>query len=291
MGLTPPSPWPWVDHPASGLRQRTRALFGLAFAPAPAPRLNLARYRNSPAHSAKGTPSGPCVPPTVCRHTVSGPLSLPARGAFHLSLSVLCAIGHRVVFSLRRWSSQIPTGFLVSRGTRGEVPESRVPFAYGALTLYGRPSQTVRLDTRFVTPRRAPKPRPDFPLYPARATASGLSHPCGLGSSPFARRYSGNRSCFLFLGVLRCFTSPGSPPAPSRMPPLPGGGFPHSGTPGSTPACGSPGRFAACRALLRLPVPRHPPCAFSTLFRVYPVFKEPPSKQNSSTLALSLERR
>ena len=32
----------------------------------------------------------------------------------------------------------------------------------------------------------------------------------GLGSSPFARRYSGNRCFFLFLRVLRCFSSPGS---------------------------------------------------------------------------------
>ena len=30
--------------------------------------------------------------------------------------------------------------------------------------------------------------------------------------SRFARRYSGNRVCFLFLRVLRCFSSPGSPP-------------------------------------------------------------------------------
>jgi hypothetical protein len=42
-------------------------------------------------------------------------------------------------------------------------------------------------------------------------------------------------------------------------------GFPHSGTPGSTPTCGSPRLFAACRALLRLSVPRHPPCALSRL--------------------------
>ena len=34
----------------------------------------------------------------------------------------------------------------------------------------------------------------------------------GLGSFPFARRYSGNRSFFLFLWVLRCFSSPGSLP-------------------------------------------------------------------------------
>ena len=35
-----------------------------------------------------------------------------------------------------------------------------------------------------------------------------LSHIYGLGSSPFARRYSGNRLYFLFLRLLRCFSSP-----------------------------------------------------------------------------------
>lgn len=34
----------------------------------------------------------------------------------------------------------------------------------------------------------------------------------GLGSSPFARHYLGNHYCFLFLWVLRCFSSPGMPP-------------------------------------------------------------------------------
>ena len=33
----------------------------------------------------------------------------------------------------------------------------------------------------------------------------------GLGSFPFARRYLGNRCFFLFLRVLRCFSSPGLP--------------------------------------------------------------------------------
>ena len=36
---------------------------------------------------------------------------------------------------------------------------------------------------------------------------------CGLGFSPFARRYWGNHCCFLFLRVLRCFSSPRWPPA------------------------------------------------------------------------------
>ena len=41
--------------------------------------------------------------------------------------------------------------------------------------------------------------------------------PCespGLGSSAFARHYSRNHGCFLFLGVLRWFTSPGLPVHP-----------------------------------------------------------------------------
>ena len=42
-------------------------------------------------------------------------------------------------------------------------------------------------------------------------------------------------------------------------------GFPHSEIPGSMPACGSPRLIAACHVLLRLRLPRHPPCALSSL--------------------------
>src|SRR5262245_63256514 len=38
--------------------------------------------------------------------------------------------------------------------------------------------------------------------------------PSGLGYSLFARRYWGSRFCFLFLQVLRCFTSLRSPRSP-----------------------------------------------------------------------------
>ena len=44
-----------------------------------------------------------------------------------------------------------------------------------------------------------------------------------------------------------------------------GAGLPHSETPGSKPVCGSPRLIAACRVLRRLPVPRHPSCALSSL--------------------------
>ena len=55
--------------------------------------------------------------PSACKHMVSGSLSLPSRGSFHLSLTVLCAIGHHLVFSLGGWAPRLPAGFLVSCGT------------------------------------------------------------------------------------------------------------------------------------------------------------------------------
>src|SRR5262245_59688732 len=62
-------------------------------------------------------------------------------------------IGRWRVFSLARWSSRIPTGFHVSRGTWVPDPKSRIVFAYGALTLYGRTFQNLRLTIRFLTLR------------------------------------------------------------------------------------------------------------------------------------------
>jgi hypothetical protein len=81
-------------------------------------------------------------------------------------------------------------------------------FAYGAFTLCRRSFQIVRLRNRFVTPRchcSDIKPGPATPP-PQRLQTW---HDDGLGSSLFARRYWGNRVCFLFLRVLRWFTSPG----------------------------------------------------------------------------------
>ena len=50
--------------------------------------------------------------------------------------------------------------------------------------------------------------------YPSAMTYAVRTPDCsqsGLGSFPFARRYLGNHCCFLFLRLLRCFSSPGSP--------------------------------------------------------------------------------
>ena len=45
---------------------------------------------------------------TVCRHTVSGSLSLPSRGPFHLSFTVLFSIGHWGYLALRGGPRSFP---------------------------------------------------------------------------------------------------------------------------------------------------------------------------------------
>ena len=95
----------------------------------------------------------------------------------------------------------------------------------------------------------------------------------GLASFPFARRYSDNRCFFLFLRLLRCFSSAGFPPYNyafiARWPHINTAGFPHSDIRGSMDICSSPRLLAACHVLLRLLMPRHSPCALSCLTYLY----------------------
>ena len=74
-------------------------------------------------------------------------------------------------------------------------------------------SRLIRLECKFVTLRSARAPTRRCPTTPTVQRAR-LSRTVGLGCSLFARRYWGNRCCFLFLGLLRWFTSPSSPPCP-----------------------------------------------------------------------------
>ena len=83
--------------------------------------LNLAIYNNSPDRSTKSTTSHVYSALSVCKHRVSCSISLPSRGSFHLSLTVLITIGHQVVFSLMGWSPLIHTRFHVSRTTLDTV--------------------------------------------------------------------------------------------------------------------------------------------------------------------------
>ena len=53
-------------------------------------------------------------------------------------------------------------------------------------------------------------PGPFRYLSPSILQSEPQMQASGLGSSAFARRYLRNHGCFLFLRLLRCFSSPGS---------------------------------------------------------------------------------
>ena len=134
------SPWPWVDRLVSGLWHTTGAPYSDSLSlRLRRSRLNLAAHHNSPVHYPRSTPSpGSCDhwAPTGCRHTVSGTISLPFRGAFHLSLTVLVRYRSLRVFSLRGWSPWIHARYHVP-GATWVMLERSLPFAYGAITLCG----------------------------------------------------------------------------------------------------------------------------------------------------------
>ncbi len=135
-------------------------------------------------------------------------------------------------------------------------------FAYGAFTRCGPPFQKVRLS--FEASALAPV------LQPRMA----LCNVSGLGSCAFARHYLRNHYCFLFLRVMRCFSSPGLLHA------LHGGavacvGLPHSEIRGSGSICLSPRLIAAYHVLRRLQEPRHPSCALFSFLCFFSVVEHP----------------
>ena len=91
------------------------ALFRLAFAAAPVLKTLTSRVTStSPDHNAKGTQSGARkLPPTACRHTVSGSISLAVRRSFHLSLTVL--VHYRSWTSIQPWRVVPPDSSGISR--------------------------------------------------------------------------------------------------------------------------------------------------------------------------------
>ena len=139
---------------------------------------------------------------------------------------------------------------------RTQDPELRESdFVYWAITIYGSASQLIRLSDSFVTQMFSP--------------TTPTSKLVGLGCSPFARRYLGNRNFFLLLRVLRCFSSPRLPhdsyeftvvqPSTKMI------GFPHSEISGSKLTYSSPKHIGVSSVLHRLLVPRHSPCALNNL--------------------------
>ena len=127
---------------------------------------------DSQAHSSKGTPS-PQKALTDCKHTVSGTISLPSRGTFHLSLTVL--VRYRSPGSIQAYRVVPTDSQQISRARcyLGIHHDSRTVFVYRTLTLYGRPSQTTSTNHTISHCRPTRQNRQDKPHNPTRTTPAG----------------------------------------------------------------------------------------------------------------------
>ena len=142
---------------------------------------------------------------------------------------------------------------------------------------------------RFITPRR-PRWNQQWndPTTPHTQHPPGYSHAYGLACSPFAHHYSGNHNCFLFLRVLRCFTSPRPHQPPytfrRRRHPITSARLPHSETPGSKPGCRLPEEYR------RLPRPSSDPDAKASTMRPQQLENTKTTNKNAKILAPTIQQ-
>ena len=118
----------------------------------------------------------------------------------------LSAIGHQVVFSLARWSWQIHGRFPGSAATREhaqQVRSFRLPGSHRLRPPFPEDSASITL-CNCLTSRQ---PGPHGPTTPHTQPLTGITRmrfsldPLSLATT------HGITCCFLFLPVLRCFTS------------------------------------------------------------------------------------
>jgi hypothetical protein len=186
--------------------------------------LNLAIYRNSPDRSTKSTLSGVNALQLLVNTGFQVLFHSPPGVLFTFPSRYCSTIGHQFVFSLGRWSSLLPAGFHVPRGT----PDT------GLLAMASCTGLLPSVVQAFLPVIPLPFLRFLPVLYPRYREVSGL------GCSAFARRYLRNHFCFLFLRVLRCFSSPRLASAPY---------FIQKRIPGFLPRVGSPIRISAGQRL------------------------------------------
>ena len=134
--------------------------------------------------------------PTACKRMVSGTISLPLRGTFHLSLTVLVHYRSPLVFSLAGWSPLVQSRFHVSGFTQVPVRESLEFRLRGSNPLW--PDVPVRSATRAICNSLGrPAERPHRPYNPHYATPAGF-HAMGLGYLPFRSPLLGESSISFF---------------------------------------------------------------------------------------------
>ena len=89
----------------------------------------------------------------------------------------------------------------------GNTSGSHSDFAYGGVTLYAETfqvSSAIQMISYSLPDQQLRLVSPSTPVTQRLLAITRNRLACSL----FAHHYSGNRGCFLFLRVLRCFTSP-----------------------------------------------------------------------------------
>ena len=243
--VTGGSAWPRIDRPASGpppatgRAVRARFRFGSAIGFA-SPRRTTRRLimQKAGGHPQKGAPA-------AWGRAPSGSVSLPSRGSFHLSLTVL--VRYRSAASVQPWGVGPPDSGGVSR----VPPYLGSPWASGGLRGRGChplrrafPGPSARSPPAVAGSRNPAGQAPRFGLVRVRSPLLAESLLFSLPPATEMFHFAG-------YGARRAMDSRGGGI-------LPDAGLPHSETPGSKAACASPGTIAACRVLPRLPPPRHP---------------------------------
>ena len=175
-GLTRASPWPWVDHSASGLGHATTlALFGLAFATATPHGLTSPLSTNSQAHSSKGTPS---PQQRGLRRIVSARFQelfhSPPGVLFTFPSRYLSAIGHQRIFRLTGWSRQIHTRFHGPRATREKTQTVPAVSSTGVAPSMPGPSRPFDYHQHFLLSPGLVDPRNIHPTTPNTQPLPGI---------------------------------------------------------------------------------------------------------------------
>ena len=131
-------------------------------------------------------------PPTACKHAVSGTISLPSQGFFspfpHGTSSLSVASEY---LALPDGPGGFPQGSTCPAVLRSHLKEDCI-FEYGAVTVYGRPFQTVLL-TLFYPSFNQLNPPGLLLIHPVDycgpTTPDSPLELSGLGCSAFARHY------------------------------------------------------------------------------------------------------
>ena len=199
--FTSASSWTWIGHPVSGLPLLTSRPFKtwFPFGSVALP-LNLASNGNSPDRSTKSTRSHLNVLPQLV----------------NTGFQVLFHSPHGVLFTVpsQYYALSVTKEYLALEGGPSDFPQGST-----CLMVLWIPPAACHFHVQgfhFLWPA-FPGSSINGSAHILRSLTPACTH-AGLGSSGFARRYFRNRCFFLFLRLLRCFSSPGSRPMAMDLP-------------------------------------------------------------------------